>query len=441
MKLLQKGTKILFILMMFVQTIICFLWIAQCGLSMPMTTENSFYLEAARTLKFDEYTGVIYPVFLRLLYIPFPGNTGRIIVAFIQLIAMAAAGIFFLGMFDKKSFGLASKAAIIIYTVTFPVVIHIIFETLPEAFAAALFLVWARLLMTKERGAKHNIIIVLLYILMGFLYIRYAYIVGAVWLVYLVAVYRKKFFNNIACIITGAVFIIILNLLFVDAGSYNRMPATLSTGLMSNYAFEAFEADYYFWPQSAKEAIPFEEIKPYRAYREHIVTEMGQPILENMTYFKADMTALGIAKASIMNRSRETITRFFDNCGYYLLTPITFLENVVGEGRSATPRNLYSFSGNHSSMALTYMYISIMMCAVLTIIFCVSGLLSGVKKPGDNTAAIFLLVSYLTLSVVYALFAFSYFDYVIMSPVILQGLILLAVKFNIYVQQDNTEKS
>lgn len=443
MKIFHKGIKILFILAICVQSIMCILWVFKCGLSMPDTTENSFYLEAARTLRFDEYTGVIYPVFLRLLYLPFSGALGRGILSVLQLLAIGVATVFFLGIFDKKEISLSTRIGIIIYVLTFPVIIHIAFQTLPEAFAVAVFLVWSRLLMRKERGAKQNVTIVALYIAMGFMSLRYAYIAGIVWAVYLLVIYRKKFFNNIACIITGAVFIIILNLIFVDAGSYGRMPATLSTGLMSNYAFEAFEADYYFWPQNAKEAIPFEEIKPYRAYREHIVTEMGQPFLSNMTYFKADVTALGIAKASIMNRSKETIDRFFDNCSSYLLTPVTFIENTVGEGRSATPRNLYSFSGKDSGWALLYMYISIIMCAVISVFFCLIGLISkaGAKKESDYNSGLFLLVSYVTLAVVYALFAFSYFDYILMSPVIIEGLILLVVGLNKYVQQADTKEN
>lgn len=433
MKILRKISRILFSLILCVQMIYGIFWIVRCGLSMPDTTENSFYLEAAKALRFDEYTGVMYPVFLRFLYLPFSEKVGRLVVAFFQLVAVAGSGWFFLGMFEKKISGIV-KAGAVAYTVSFPVVMHIIFQTLPEAFAVSLFLVWARLLLSKDRGARINVVLVALYVVMGFMSLRYAYIIGFLWLVYLLVVYRQKFFNNIACIITGAVFIIILNLVLVDAGAYGRMPATLSTGLMCNYAFEAFEADYYFWPQSAKEAIPFEEIKPYRAYREHVVTEMGQPFLDSMTYFKADMTALGVAKASIMNRSKETVTRFFDNCSFYLLTPITFLENVVGDGRSVTPRNLYSFGGDDWGFALEYMYISLIMCSVLAIALGIRGLIRRVNSERSYIGA-FFIVTYLTLTVLYALFAFSYFDYLLMAPVILMGLMLLVTKLIDYVQQ------
>lgn len=419
----------------------CGIWVANSSMNMPLTTENTFYLKAAEVFKFDEYTGVLYPVFLRLLYMPFGGNGGHIIVALIQCLAIAASVFYFLGIFENGIIKKSMRLFITISVITFPVITHIIFSILPEAFAISLFVVWTRLVLDKERGAKQNILMVILYVFAGFLSLKYAYIIGLLWIVFLLVIYRKKFFNNIACIITGAVFIIILNLLLIDAGSYKRMPATLSTGLMCNYAYEAFQADYFFWPQEAKEIIPFESLKPYISYKEHVVTQMGVPFLENMSYFRTEINVFGIAKASILNRSRETIERFTDNTCDYLLTPITFLENIVGEGKSETAKNLYSFSGGNADKTIFYICISMIMCFAQVIMLCLSVLLTKDKKGDTVSASAFWFASYLVLSVFYALFAFGYFDYLLMAPIIIIGLILIPVETSYYVQSSDKEKS
>ena len=429
---MKKAGKILpiaYYLLLAIQVIFCILWVAKSSLKLPLIYEGSIYLEAARTMKFDEYSGVIYPLFLRFIYLGMSNISGRITVAGLQLVALLFSAVFLINRIKRMSAVTIELKSldivlILLHFITFPLVAYIIFLMTPEAFALSFFMVWCGYLFDDKKKPLDIFLMVTAYILAGFMSIKYAYIIGIIWLVYILVMNRSKIFLNLARWISGICFIIIMNILFITPGCYGRMPASMGTGLVCNYSYEVLVHDHFFWPEEAKAAIPFENLGNILMDRSHVVTKMGEPLLNNYSYWKTDILGLQIAKASIMVRSRETIDRFLGNVSDYLLTPVTFLENINGQGKSSSAINIYSMAGGDSRLAVMYMLAGLIINSLIII-------LASFGKIFDKKTFSFWIMMYLVASVFWALFAFNYFDYMLMMPVIVFGLILLSTKWRL----------
>lgn len=404
---MKKTLKAITGLLMTAQIIMSIVWIVKCVPYNVMAEDSYMFVDAAVQKLFDEYTGLLYPVFLRFLYLPF--STPYVIYA-IQLVALFISIFSFVG-YVKTDMGFVTKILISLYIVTFPFVLHSAFIILPDAFAISCLLLWLRF---EPESSEDLTLKALLFAFASLLSKKYFWIMTLVWIIFLFVKLVKKnnIFKPLVSFVMGILIASLLAVIAITPGSYSRMPGTLSTGLMSTYAFEAFEADYTFWPPKADEVLSLSDVKYITFSRDHIITKMGPYFLDNMSYNDADKMSLGIAIASLKMRSKESIIRTIDNVTEYLIFPVTFIRSCQGDVKSITAYRLFTFEGDSPSYAVRYMYISF---GILSLFFALSLYNSKYSKKVVTDG----IIVWIVIAIIAGMFGFTYFDYFFVISVVI----------------------
>lgn len=234
-----------------VQTILGIVWICCNFPNIPQFGESFYYMQLGRTLQCDEYTGILYPFFLRIV------RNNHYVVYVLQLTAAYAAANRFLSVFSQVKRGWRIWACLAFLTM--PVVMQCHAAVLPCSFAASLLLLELTLLIEAVRDPEKHTLkkmaeLSLCWLALSMLLPEYLYL-GAVpvLLFYLSGLFRwwKQGGRRAYGFLLIAVFagmILSINSLTQTEGAYGRLKKTPLMTLTQRISWTSMLLEYEKWP-------------------------------------------------------------------------------------------------------------------------------------------------------------------------------------------------
>ena len=240
----------------------------------------------------------------------------------------------------------------------------------------------------------------------------------AVFILCIVLILKKKklFFIFTACVLAvswavPAIAVPIRN---------NTLPNTPGTGLMCTFAARHLEEDYCFFPEAVKEDLSFDKLSEAVKDKELARNIIGEALIPERNPLSLEGSSLGIAFASIGNRSRESIMTFAKGTLEYFFWPFTVVLNIKGVGESLTSLRLLDFRGLVPYVSLVYFFASLFLSFVW-IGMGISGSREFFRKR--KIYYLFPFVFWIFESVLFGLISLNDFDYIKMIPSFLVALL------------------
>lgn len=242
-----------------IQTVLGIVWMC-CNFShVPQYGETLFYMQVSRTLRCDEYTGILYPLFLWIV-------RGNHYVAYgIQLAAAYAVSHRFLGVFMPGGNWKTVWGSLAL--VTIPVVLQCHMAVLPCSFAASLMLLELSLLAEAVREKEKRTLgrlagLSFCWLLLALLLPEYLYL-GAVpaVLFYLFILLRPQKGNKrikyygLLLIAVFAGMATGVNSLTQTEGAWGRLRKTPLMTLTQRVAWSNLLQDQEIWPEEMQDYV------------------------------------------------------------------------------------------------------------------------------------------------------------------------------------------
>ena len=234
-----------------IQIILGIVWMCCNFPRVPRFGESLFYMQVSRTLHCDEYTGILYPIFLWAV------RRNHYVVYVIQLAAACASSGYFLRIFLSGKKRVMAWGCLALMTI--PVVMQCHMAVLPCSFAASLALLQLSLLTgaVKEKGErtlKKLAEISLCWLALALLLPEYFWL-GAVPVVLFGICCRRQWSGNKRIkwygLLMAAAFagmILGVNSLTQTRGLYGRLQKTPLMALTQRISWTSVLADYGDWP-------------------------------------------------------------------------------------------------------------------------------------------------------------------------------------------------
>lgn len=347
--------------------------------------ETEEMIHIARGLLFDEYTGILYPLFIRLcLEIQESLGIGYYLVAhFVQFILFVAASFYL-----ARSVFKGKKACVaMLYIVSFPMCIQTILMVSPMLFKAifAFLIVGAMIRITKGNGTIRSWLILFCAYILSAINMPddlYMWIVPiGIWgIIYFFKERKQCVLWKRVCLIL-AIGVVFLGTFFVldkaiDAGSRGRMQRTVNSMLFQRALWPNLDEKYGFLPDEMKEILEYEHLSESENSSENMVCLVGKAIDRavgfehaNELYMQAFMGQLGYNKRALLRAVSED---FFG----YLLIPYSTVSYMMGQEGSAYATIYGIVSAHNPSVVYGYFCVSYVSLFLLTFY----GILRMLKK-------------------------------------------------------------
>lgn len=217
----------------------------------PQFGESLFYMQVSRTLRCDEYTGILYPVFLWIV------RRNHYVVCVLQLAAAYAAARRFLQVFlpgEKWRLAWGSLALM-----TIPVVLQCHMALLPCSFVSSLLLLELSLLTgavrkEEERTLKKLAEMSLCWLALALLLPEYLYLGAIPVILFAICCHRKWRgrgripYYGLLLIVSFAGMIVGINSITQTRGLYGRLHKTPLMTMTQRIAWTSIMTEYENWP-------------------------------------------------------------------------------------------------------------------------------------------------------------------------------------------------
>ena len=312
--------------------------------------ESRFLQRVQESLICDEYTGILYPLIMRMFsgvatVLPVPAHC--LIYGFQVLVAAWAAYYFLLSFPVVRKQPWHGKLWMTLALLTFPTAAQCHLAVLPVSLASSLFLASAGILLRVWQGGAQDgtarrfrwnrpaarlVWFGLLWLLETLLMPEY-YLFGAVLvLLYVGRMFSKSFY----VIVIAAVFLSVIPLLSsltVQEGAYGRMRNTLEAAALRRFAWEHLADDYPDWPRELQEALSQEDISKMSAHPAQLPWVLGKAVDDTLGREKAREIYGRLAKAVGKHRWQENGKEILGDSIAYILAPAAQLYFLTGKGQ------------------------------------------------------------------------------------------------------------
>jgi len=306
--------------------------------------ETEEMIHIARGLVFDEYTGILYPLFIRLcLGIQESFGIGYYLVAhLVQLILFIVAAFYLAGsVFRKKSVWL-----LVCYLISFPMCIQTILMVSPMAFKAifAFFLVGALVRITRGYGKPGTWIGMFLAYMMASLNVPddlYIWLVPlALWgCVYFFKNRKKCALWKRVCLIFTIVMVFFATFFVldsvIDAGNRGRMQRTVSSVLFQRSIWPNLVQKHGFMPLEIKEIVDMDMLLSGEFSSESISCVIGPAIERTVGLERANELYMETFKGQLSYNKRALFRAVADDFMGYLFVPYSTVFHMMGQEGSA----------------------------------------------------------------------------------------------------------
>lgn len=347
--------------------------------------ETKEMVHAARGLLFDEYTGVLYPIFIRgCLGVQSLFGIGYYLVAhFVQLFFLFVAVFYFVStLFSGKKAWIGTA-----YIVSFPMIMQTVLMVSPFAFKAgfSFVIIGAMVRLWKGMGKiRHWCYLFLAYILAAFNVTDdlYMWIVplGLFGIAYFVKNRKTLHGAKRVCllVIIAVIFVVTLGSLHsvAQAGSRGRMQRTVSSVLFQRTLWPELRVKFGFLPMDIRYHIDPDVAMASDASAEKIIYVIGPRVDREVGFEKANELYMESFMNQMAYNKRAIFGAVLDDCVGYLFTPYSMLKYMAGEEGSSFS-TLYGMV-SAKSPGMTYHYFCIGFVSIFILTF--AGVLRVVRQ-------------------------------------------------------------
>ncbi len=324
------------------QIVLGLLWMFCAFDGMQEFRATEYYLEAADSLKFDEYAGILYPFILilvngveRLLGIPYAP-----MMYFLQIVLAFVAGCCLVSAVgvDKKLWKVWGSLVLM----TFPMAMQCHMAILPDSFAYSCFLLMLAGVLEAAKtvkktsqdglGQKRKLWqrvrssagIYVFWILTVLLLPENLYL-GAIPVLFFggyVLLRERSIWLQLVLFILSIGTITGVNVMILGMDSLNTVRDSVEATVFRRFCWTDFAGTYYYWPQELKAVVSddlFAEIAGEAANME----QLFQPMVEDVLGAEEAEEWYGmVAKALFAKNSRLLLFEMAMDAGGYALPPI-----------------------------------------------------------------------------------------------------------------------
>ena len=337
--------------------------------------ETEEMIHIARGLLFDEYTGILYPLFIRLcLGIQESLGIGYYLVAhLVQFILFVLASGYLAGSVFK-----GKKAYVaMLYIVSFPMCMQTILMVSPMAFKAifAFLIMGAMIRITKGNGTIRSWFFLFLAYILSALNMPddlYMWIVPiGIWGIICFFRERKRcvLWKRVCLIL--AIGVVFLGTFFVldkaiDAGSRGRMQRTVNSVLFQRALWPNLDEKYGFLPDEMKAILGNEHLLGSEVSSENMVCLVG-PAIERAVGFEHANELYMQAVIGQLEYNKRALLRGISNDFFgYLLIPYSTVSYMMGQDGSAYATIYGTVSAHNPSGVYGYFCVSYVSLFLLT---------------------------------------------------------------------------
>lgn len=334
--------------------------------------ETKEMIQAARTLIVDEYTGFLYPLFLKVPL--FLKNCDMqkwyLFVYAVQFVCMAGSLYYFIGAFMHGKKAWIGTA----FAISIPMCIQTVLMISPFAFKAVYsFVILGSMVRILQNKTSIKYPIVLLFSVVCAVFNvpddLYVWAVPVFLLGCYVCIKKKYGFGirrkicillSIVLVFTGAGFTLKQ---VSEPGSMGRMTRSVSSVLFQRVVWPDMGIKYGFLPEEVQNSISREMAWNTDGAAERIATIIGPRLENDYGVKKAEKLYLATVKNQLSYNKRALCKAVLSDFAGYLMTPYSLLWYMGGQDGSAAG-SLYSImSGN--SPKITAIYFSVFYVSLL----------------------------------------------------------------------------
>ena len=387
----KKLIQNIIYLIMGLQILMGFLWMAANLGKVPRFQECMEFLHMSETLCVDEYTGILYPLGIRLLYavaglLQLPGCS---FVYLLQVVAAYLAYIYFLRkvFFPGEELSVLLRNRLrfgVLFILTVPPIAQCHMALLPYSLATSVMVVLLADTIELWRGAELEKKLVLRmgagWILSAFLCPDYAWLCGVAVVLstirYMI-LRKKKAVKLLVMCLCCSLFIGCVSPVVQTEGSMGKIQKSVGAMLLQRFVWPNFSTFHLFWYDEIKALWDSKEIVTIAQHPEMVIYEFG-PMVE-ATYGKerADDFYWHMSKKALSLDTRNIVGNIMEDTVAYLCPPLTMFLQLHGMdvGEAYTGWNYgrmkdYApvLTGNYVNYSLSAWCILLVLCALLGIL-------------------------------------------------------------------------
>lgn len=338
----------LFLIGMAAQILLGVCWTGLNFFSLQQFSETAELIDISGTLRPDEYTGILYPLLIRLAMLL---ERGFSLQYFFWLYLLQLAAAFFAGCLFVSGSGLGGKkqygGAVLLgagYLTTVPQLLQLHMAVLPQSLVFSLFLTQLGMVLAQLRKKNHYkirdfMICCVLWVGMGLLQPDYLWL-GGVPVVFLIIIScirnekSRKLLGMAAAVVLAVLLISGVNSMTQEAGSRGKIQRTLGAAMVSRLAWPHFEDNYYFWPEEVKQVMSPLEGREISRYADNVKRILGPKFEEAFGKEQADAYYWEMALRCFSDRTKEVLPKIGEDFTAYLFVPFATGKQLSGGGLS-----------------------------------------------------------------------------------------------------------
>lgn len=349
-----------------VQIVLGIVYMGSNFMTVPQFQETTRYLEMAKTLVIDEYSGMLYPLFLRVCS-QIPSIPFQIPIYVIQiLLGLWAAYRFAYVWLEQKSKAVLCSLAI--NTIPFLAQAHV--TVLPNSLVCSFFLLFFSVLFEKSRKRMPLSIMDMILCMSCYLLICQigsAYFLPAtgllVWILCLQCYEKvhKALTVGVTLLISVGVVISTTGLYQATQtqGAYGRIQHSFQSAFFQRVGMSTLEERFMIYmPEEISQTFTGEQLEAYAKYPYQLQEEFG-PILEakygreytNTLYWRLGLLGFG-------NATKKTLFEIAEDVEGYVFPADSYFSWRNGSVRGMTSWNYHQFIQKTPRLATAYMKIS-----------------------------------------------------------------------------------
>lgn len=326
---------------------------------LPTYQESREYLEAGLALRFDEYTGVVYPLFLAgVSRLSFAHEwVYAALIQGIQLLCFYMVSFLFFGLWtgDKKK-----KAFLSGFLTTIPGILLLHLSALPQSFQLSfcLLLITCMLYVFQKKAGWNKLVIPVVVI---------------------------------------ALVVSICNLTMQVPGSRGKMQKSVEATMLQRFVWPHFGTNYFWWDQEVQAVMSQNEAITISRFENKVVDEFGPKMEQAYGEKEARRHYLAMTKSTITQRTKEVCLDILADARDYALIPYTEMRNLKGIGTSETGWNYRKWMEHSGLVERAYWWYG----RAISLLLAVAGLISLIvaekevrRHTGLLLAAVFAYINF-----------------------------------------------
>ncbi len=397
----EEGKKLIqniIYLIMGLQVLMGLLWMAANLGKVPRFQECMEFLHMSETFCVDEYTGILYPLSIRLLYAVagLLRLQGCSFVYLLQVVVAYLAYIYFLRKVffsgEELSVLLRNKLRFgVLFILTVPPVTQCHMALLPYSLATSVMVVLLADTIELWRGVVPDKKLLLRlgagWILSAFFCPDYAWLSGiAVVLssIRYMILQKKVAVNLLILCVSSSLFIGCVSPVVQTEGSMGKIQKTVGSMLLQRFVWPNFSTFHLFWNDEVKALWDPREIVVMSQHPEMVIYEFG-PVVE-ATYGKerANDFYWNMSKWAFSLDTKNIVGNLLEDTAAYLCPPLTIFLQLHGVGESYTGWNYGRMKDYAPVLTGYYVNYSLNAWCVLLVLCVLLGILSEREKKATN---------------------------------------------------------